>query len=166
MKYIKYLKYLFRHKWFVFLECSKRGLFWQGIKHDWTKFHPAEFFPYVEFFYGKDAKQVSRESRYQNIREAKRYFQLAWARHLARNKHHWQRWACIQDSGLIVCMTMPIKYIEEMVCDWIGAGRAQGYYNKEKPMQEVRNWYKKNGPKIMVNEKTRIVIEIILEKNK
>lgn len=53
IKYLKYLRYLLRHKWYVGIECFKRGLYWRGIIHDMSKFRPAEFIPYTNFFYGK-----------------------------------------------------------------------------------------------------------------
>ena len=47
-----YLQYVLRHKWYVFQECLKYGLIWEGIVHDLSKFRPSEWFPYVEFLYG------------------------------------------------------------------------------------------------------------------
>lgn len=49
----KYLKYVIRHKWYVFLACRSIGVsWWQSIVHDWTKFLPREWFAYVRYFYG------------------------------------------------------------------------------------------------------------------
>jgi len=56
--HLRYLAYVLRHKWHVFIAC--RGLhvpLWQAIIHDWTKFLPCEWFPYVQRFYG--AAQVT-----------------------------------------------------------------------------------------------------------
>ena len=163
MSWIKYLfKYLVRHKWFVLQECWKRGLYWQGVVHDMSKFLPSEFPQYARFFYGKDSKQESRASRYQNINHAHRYFQRAWQRHLMRNGHHWQNWISIQDVGLTVILEMPQRYVVEMVCDWIGAGRAQGYYVPKEPMREVGNWYHKNKDKTVLHPETRKAVVKIL----
>ena len=163
MSWFKYLfKYLVRHKWFVLIECWKRGLYWQGIVHDMSKFLPSEFPQYAKFFYGKDSKQESRESRYQSINYAQRYFQRAWQRHLMRNGHHWQNWINVQDVGIQVVLEMPLKYAVEMVCDWIGAGKAQGYYDPNKPMKEVRNWYSKNFKRIILHPNTQYYIEQLL----
>ena len=46
-KILTYLSYLLRHKWFVFIECCKQGIFWRGLVHDCSKFLPDEFFPYA-----------------------------------------------------------------------------------------------------------------------
>ena len=157
-------KYLFRHKWFVLVECFKRKQYWLGLTHDLSKFLLSELPQYAKFFYGKDSKQESRESRYQSINYAHRYFQRAWQSHLMRNKHHWQNWINVQDVGTQVILEMPRKYAIEMVCDWIGAGRAQGYYDNEKPTKEVRNWYRKNSSKIVLHSNTRKFIEEILNR--
>ena len=43
MKYIKYLRYLIIHKFWVFIYCCQYGLYWRGIIHDLSKFLPSEF---------------------------------------------------------------------------------------------------------------------------
>jgi len=49
----RYLKYLIRHKWFVFRAGLKLKVsIWRLLIHDWTKFLPSEFFPYLRKFYG------------------------------------------------------------------------------------------------------------------
>jgi len=53
VKHLAYLRYVLRHKWFVLLACWRAGLYWRGIVHDWHKFLPSEWFPYVEHFHGK-----------------------------------------------------------------------------------------------------------------
>lgn len=54
MNYFKYFKYLIKHKFYVGIECFKRGLFWQGIIHDWHKFTFKEFIPYANHFFKKN----------------------------------------------------------------------------------------------------------------
>lgn len=52
-KHLNYLKYVVRHKWYVFLACRELGVpFWQSVVHDASKFRPSEWFPYVNYFYG------------------------------------------------------------------------------------------------------------------
>jgi hypothetical protein len=127
-----------------------------------SKFLPSEIFPYAKFFYGKDSKQESRESRYQNINDSRRYFQRAWQKHLMRNDHHWQNWMNVQDVGTKVILEMPKKSALEMLCDWIGAGRAQGFYSSRKPTKEVGVWFSKNKDKIILHPKTRKYIENLI----
>ncbi|MBZ0293912.1 MAG: DUF5662 family protein [Anaerolineae bacterium] len=42
-KHWQYLKYVFRHKWYVFWSCVEYGLFWRGLVHDLSKFTPEEW---------------------------------------------------------------------------------------------------------------------------
>lgn len=85
--HLRYLRYVVRHKWFVFLEGRKLGLgSGQLIKHDWSKFLPSEWFPYVHFFYGKPGDSVTSA------------FDFAWLLHQKRNPHHWQWWCLPEDD--------------------------------------------------------------------
>jgi len=38
VKYLIFLNYLIRHKWYVFVECCRYGVPWRGISHDMSKF--------------------------------------------------------------------------------------------------------------------------------
>lgn len=52
-KHWQYLKYIIRHKWYVFLACRKLKVpLWQSIIHDWSKFLPNEWFAFVHYFHG------------------------------------------------------------------------------------------------------------------
>lgn len=135
-KHWQYLQYVIRHKWFVFVECVRFGLIWQGIVHDWHKFLPDEWFPYVESFYGGYAY----DDRPPDVVAA---FDRAWNAHQKRAKHHWQYWVMFMDSsgenGAPVALEMPERYRREMVADWTGAGLAitgrrdpAGWYDRVK----------------------------------
>ena len=51
MKHLKYLCYVLRHKWYVFIECCKLGIPVRGLVHDLSKFRPSEWFPYANFIH-------------------------------------------------------------------------------------------------------------------
>lgn len=163
-KYIKYLKYLLRHKWYVGLACFERGLYWQGLIHDWSKFLPDEFIPYSNFFYGE--KAVPRRDStgyYKPTDTGDEAFDFAWLLHQKRNKHHWQWWVLPEDDGGLKVLPIPQKYLTEMVCDWIGAGKAQGHFSPPSdPYLETRNWYGANKNKMKLEEKTRRTVEKII----
>lgn len=55
--HLSYLKYVLRHKWFVFRECQRVGITWRGIVHDMSKFSRAEWEPYVCVFYNPDGSR-------------------------------------------------------------------------------------------------------------
>ena len=121
------------HKWYVFKECAACGIFWQGVKHDLSKFGPIEFFSSARYFQGNrspiDAEK--EDIGYSN----------AWLHHKGVNRHHWEYWTDFDKEGNIIAAKMPYKYVVEMVCDWIGAGKAynQGTWNKHMPWE----YYKK-----------------------
>lgn len=156
MQYLKYLKYVVWHKWFVFLECYKMGLFWRGIVHDWSKLRPSEFIPYANHFYGDKTgikKGRTGSGYYKPTNTDNPDFDYAWLLHQKRNKHHWQYWILPEDSGGIVIFDMPVKYRQEMLCDWHGAGRA---INGKK---DTINFYMQNKDKMQLSLITRQWIE-------
>jgi len=145
-KHLKYLNYVIRHKWFVFIECCKLKMLVRGILHDWSKLLPSEWNAYTEYFYGKDNTQ----------KEVKDDFDSAWLKHQNRNKHHWQYWILITDDGKdwggkTRCLDIPDNYIKEMVADWKGAGRALGKTNED----EAAGWYINRSDSILLSYNTR-----------
>jgi hypothetical protein len=151
-KYIKYLKYLLRHIYFVRKACWAKGLFWQGFIHDWSKFLPQEFVPYAKFFYGQKSPRNSK-GYYKPSNTGNGAFELAWLHHIHSNPHHWQYWAIPSDSGGIEIKPMPYKYRLEMLCDWWGASMAQGFGGK------CRTWYEANKDKMQLHPKTKKWVE-------
>jgi hypothetical protein len=153
LKYYQYIRYIVRHKWFVFIACYKLGIPWLGIIHDWSKFTPSEWGPYMEYFYGDDGKKNREQSKEVHHKGIDAAFDAAWNRHKNRNKHHWQWWILQEDDGPIKYIPMEERYMKEMLADWIGAGRAiQG-------RRDWRPWYDKQRDTIKVHPETREWIE-------
>ncbi len=144
------LKYLIRHKWFVFIECCKEGIIWRGIVHDISKILPTEFFPYANHDFDAERDETGY---YKPTDTGDKKFDFAWLLHQKRNRHHWQWWILPEDNGGVKVLEMPIKYRKEMVCDWRGAGKAQ------KNGVETITWYEANKHKMQLGEKTRKWIE-------
>lgn len=164
MKYIKYLSYLLKHRWYVMIECFKQGLIWRGIVHDLSKFLPSEFIPYANFFYGNKGDDIKKGRNstgyYKPTDTGDKKFDWAWLLHQKRNKHHWQYWVLPEDEEGIKIFEIEEPYLTEMICDWIGAGKAQGCFPpKDDKYFETRKWYKMNGNKMQLNQKTRGEIE-------
>ena len=158
VKHWKYLKYVLRHKWYVMLACFREGLYWRSLVHDLSKFLPSEWFPYAEHFYGSKRKPW-RDSTgyYKPTNSGDLQFDYAWLYHQNRNAHHWQYWVLTEDdTGKPICMPMPPKYIAEMVCDWRGAGKAQGFGS------DPKQWYMKNRKNMQLHQQTRLIIERML----
>lgn len=128
-----------KHKWYVGVECFKRGLYWQGVVHDWTKFKPVEWFPYVEHFYGNGNNDLE--------------YDKAWLHHQKQNKHHWQWWVLHRDYGDIKALPIPDRYRKEMLSDWIGAGKAIS------GVDDTWKWYDKARHNMVLHAETREWIE-------
>jgi len=156
-----YLKYVLRHKWFVFVAGLQTGApIWRLLIHDWTKFLPCEWNAYVEKFYGKKIDEKEPDDfRYWSARgPVDAAFDHAWNHHQKANKHHWQYWLLTNDSDdpKHKPLQMPKKYVLEMVADWMGAGRAiTGAW-------EYWKWYESNKEKIILQESTRHSVESLL----
>lgn len=150
----KYAIYLARHKWFVFVAGLRIGApLWRLIIHDWSKFLPCEWFPYVEQFYGA---WRTRAEKYPSDALIHSAFDRAWLHHQHANPHHWQHWNLREDSGEQKVLEMPINFAREMVADWMGAGRAiTGTW-------EAAEWYAKNREIIRLHPTTRVIVENIL----
>lgn len=140
-----------RHKWFVFWAGISLGVpLLTLIFHDWDKFLPDEWFPYVHTFYAPDGTKQYKEGS---------AFTKAWLLHQNRNKHHWQFWMITWDRGTTECLPMPLKYRREMLADWIGAGKALGF-------PKTWEWYEKNKNNIQIHPDTRLWLEPELDKLK
>lgn len=157
-KYLAYLSYVIRHKWFVFLECCKEGLIWRGIIHDWTKFLPDEFLPYARHDW-EGENERDETGYYKPTDTGDKAFDYAWLLHQKRNKHHWQWWILPEDEGGIKILEIPDIYLREMICDWKGAGRAQGNPTS------CWDWYQHNKHKMQLYPKTREKLERLLAQN-
>lgn len=154
-KHWQYLKYVLRHKWYVFCECRHVRMAWRGLLHDLSKFRPDEWFPYVEYFYGPYGRSFNGGFLWEFERHEKvKYdFDAAWLRHIHRNPHHWQYWVLREDGGGRKVLPMPTVYCKEMVADWRGAGKAQGHGD------DTRTWYAKNKDNMVLSSGTRVWVE-------
>lgn len=170
IKYLKYARYLFRHKKFVLQAGLKtKAPLWNLIIHDWSKFLPSEFFPYAEWFYGWNGQSWYDYPKWLKARteevlpgmaplplvaydKAKHNFEIAWNYHQKRNPHHYQFWTSLDDKGGVVCLPAPEHIVREMVADWIGAGMAISGRN------DVREWYLKNRDAIKLHPTSRDLV--------
>jgi len=145
MKYINYLKYLIKHKYYVLKGCFLFEVpILIGIFHDWSKLMPDELIGYANTFCSEN-----KNNRYKETEE----FLLAWNLHQKRHKHHWQHWVIIKDNDEIIPLEMSDIYIREMLADWYGASLAQ--FGKLK----IKEWYENNKNIIKLHPNTRKKLE-------
>ena len=139
-KYIKYFNTICKHKWYVFIECCKLGIIWQGIIHDMSKFSLSEFIASAKYYNG-DGNDIE--------------YQHAWLHHKGHNKHHWEYWVDWESrTGEYILTEIPLKYMKEMYADIIGASKA---YNKNKfSYDEPYNYFINNCDKWKINDSNHI----------
>lgn len=159
--HLGYLSYVLRHKFWVSYYCFKDRLIWRGLTHDLSKFRPSEWFAYANYFYGKNAKEHWKKRKegkgyYKPYDTGDQKFDFCWLLHQKRNDHHWQWWILPEDDGGVYALPMKEKAIREMICDWRGAGRAQGYKDN------TPEWYAKNKIHQQMHHLTRNRLEMIL----
>lgn len=157
-RYINYIIYVLKHKYYVFLACRHmRVPLLRSILHDWSKFTIAEFSPYAINFFNKDGTRMSvrnQDGSYDPNSQSIS-FKYAWLNH-QKNKHHWQAWVSIGDGGNLSLLNIPETYLREMIADWSGAGMAiSGISNPTA-------WYYKNRDKILLNNDSRLLLETLL----
>ena len=127
-----HLKTICKHKFWVMYYCHKCGITWQGIIHDLSKFSFTEFWTNVKYVIpGKSPIDVQKEEI---------GFSMAWQHHKGHNPHHYEFWMDKFDDGCYVAR-MPFKYVVEMLCDNLAAGRA--YQGKKFSYESEWNWWKK-----------------------
>lgn len=160
-QYLAYLSYVLRHKWFVMLACFENRLYWRGLIHDLSKFLPSEFIPYARHFYAPDGSKQSRRDKtgyYKPTDTGDPAFDHAWFLHQKRNSHHWQYWTIPEDGEGLKLLPMPHNDVLEMICDWQGAGRAQG----TKQWRDITPWYRANAHKLQLHNTTVTYLALIL----
>ena len=123
----KHLKVVHKHRKYVRQMCFKMGIPWQGLIHDLSKYSIKELS--ICKYYG------GSKSPHAYCRDELGY-SPSWINHYHRNKHHWQFWLDIEDwPDKVTPIKMPYKYVIEMFCDFVGAGKAynQGKWDENMP---------------------------------
>ena len=97
--------------------------------HDLSKFSPTEFTESARHFQGNRSPIEASKEAYG--------YSLAWQHHMGHNPHHWEYWIDYADNGGIIALKIPYKYVVEMVCDWVGAGKVYSgeKWTKDEPLK-------------------------------
>ena len=151
---IKHLKTIHKHRKYVRKACFKMGLIWQGLVHDLSKYSPTEIL-ICKYYSGK-------RSPHQNAREVLGY-SPSWIHHYHTNKHHHMFWIDETETGEIIPMKMPYKYVIESFCDMLGASKA---YNPGDwgPDLLLCYWDQKCKGKRIMHEKSTNLVELLIHK--
>lgn len=153
MNFIGHLKTITKHRHKVIKHCFKAGIFFQGLRHDLSKYSPAEFIEGIKYYQGT-------RSPNEQAREVNGY-SLAWMHHKGRNKHHFEYWTDINlKTGNYEPVEMPLKYVVEMFCDRVAASKI---YNGDKYTDDmsIKYFNRKKGERV-IHPKTSDLLEQLL----
>ena len=153
-KFLKHFMTITKHRNKVIAHCAKAGIFWQGLRHDLSKYSPTEFISGAKYYQG---------TRSPNERERELYgYSKAWMHHKGRNKHHYEYWNDYNPKTKeIEHVEMPLNYVVEMFCDRVAASKI---YNgdKYKDSDSLSYYHRIRGNKRM-HENTENVLRELLE---
>jgi len=149
---LKHLKTITKHKFLVTKYCFKSGLYLQGLKHDLSKFGFVEFNGSAKFFQGTRSPINAEKEEFG--------YSLAWQHHKGHNAHHWEYWVDWK-QGKQYMVRIPENYAYELVCDYIGAGKA--YNNGTWTQSMPEDYYLKVRNMIFIHSETDVLLRTIFK---
>lgn len=151
---LKHFHTITKHRHKVISHCFRVGIGRQGLRHDLSKYTPAEFIPGAKYYLG---------TRSPNERERELFgSSMAWMHHKGRNKHHFEYWNDLNlRTHKYEPVPMPLRYLTEMFCDRVAASKIyQGdRYTDSHPLEYFR---KGNAAKKMHAETARVLEEWLI----
>ena len=148
--WLKLIKRILTHKYYVAKYCFQIGLYWQGITHDLSKFSFTEFSRAIKYWDDKISSLA-------NERKILGYSQT-FLHHRGRNPHHYEYWIHSLDNGGIPAK-MPKKYVLELICDYLAAAKTYGANPREEYM-----WWIKQQSHMKIHQETKIYITKVFYK--
>lgn len=142
IRFFKHLHNVNKHRFIVFLLCSKAGYPILGLLHDLSKYSPTEFWESVKYFTDGKASPIM------NVKKINGYSQ-AWLHHKGRNKHHSEYW--FDYAAPLKAPIIPFKYCVEMLCDRIAAAKV--YQGKKYTNMSPYYYWNKTRDNEMINRK-------------
>ncbi len=148
---IKHTELVLKHKWYVFIYCTKLGMPIRGLMHDMSKFSPTEFLESVKYYNGNISPlEVSRKIN---------GYSKAWLHHKGRNKHHSEYWVDI--AAPEITPIIPYKYVAEMICDKLSASRV--YCGKNWSNSSEIEYWNKAKLKLQINKHVEEMLTEVFE---
>lgn len=151
-RFLGHLKTVHKHRKMVRKLCFKCGLYWQGLTHDLSKYSYIEFWRGVKYFTGKGSPHIGERAEYG--------YSEAWIHHHNRNKHHAEYWCDIKD-GKSVPISIPLKYLAEMICDRVAASKV--YLGEQYTDSAPFDYYMTHRDENQFNLDTRFRLEHLLQ---
>lgn len=133
--------------------CFKAGIFWQGLRHDLSKYSLTEFVPGARnYLEDKSPNEKERELC---------GFSRAWLHHQGRNKHHFEYWVDYNTAlGRKEPVRMPTKYLIEMFCDRVAASKI--YYGDDYDEAKPYEYFDKRRSRRWMHAETSAQLEELL----
>lgn len=122
------------HRHMVIKHCIKAGIPLQGLFHDLSKYSLSEFKYGVRFYKGDRSPNEGERENYG--------FSYAWMHHKGRNRHHFEYWTDYNiEANKVMPVKMPLKYVIEMFCDRVAAGKIykEDNYTDASPLEYFEN---------------------------
>ena len=156
MNFFAHLRTVNRHRRLVRKGCFKIGLYWQGLTHDLSKYSPTEFWPGVKYYQGNRSPN--------NAQREDLGYSASWLHHKGRNKHHYEYWidySLENADGTMFPVSMPDKYIAEMMMDRIAAAKV--YKGKDYTDKSPLEYYRQGEERIIIHPETKKKLAFLLE---
>lgn len=155
---IKHFRTITKHRHMVFKLCIKAGIPIRGLLHDMSKYSPTEFLEGARFYLGFKSPTEREREVYG--------YSKAWMHHKGRNRHHFEYWTDYNmNTKRLEPVKMPIKFVKEMFCDRVAAGRV--YLGKNYTNDNPINYFLKGRAKSAMHPETAKLLEswlLILQK--
>lgn len=153
MKPWKHFSTITRHRHQVIRNCFYAGIFWQGLRHDLSKYSLTEFAPGAKYYQGNRSPNAEE-------RETIGY-SAAWLHHQGRNKHHFEYWQDYNpQTRMKEPVKMPLRYVKEMFCDRVAASKI--YYGKSYTDDMPLTYYEKGKHCRIIHPDTAELLERLL----
>ncbi len=150
MNWIKHFSTITKHRHRVIRHCAKAGIFWQGVRHDLSKYTPTEFLNGIRNYQGY-------RSPNEQERETKGYSE-AWMHHKGRNRHHFEYWTDYNPkTKKVEPVAMPLRFVAEMFCDRLAASKIynKNNYNNNQPL----DYFLKGKDRRIIHPQTSDLLE-------
>lgn len=150
---IKHFCTITKHRHCVIAHCYKAGIFWQGLRHDLSKYSPTEFLAGARYYQGtRSPNECERETQ---------GYSSAWMHHKGRNKHHFEFWTDYHPhTRRMTPVKMPLRYVAEMFCDRVAAGKI--YQGKNYTLNNPLDYFMKGKPTRNIHPETSDFLEMLL----
>lgn len=148
--WLKLIKRILTHKYYVAKYCFQIGLYWQGITHDLSKFSFTEFSGAIKYW-DDNISSLANECKILG-------YSQTFLHHRGRNPHHYEYWIHSLDNGGIPAK-MPKKYVLELICDYLAAAKTYGTNPREEYI-----WWIKQQSHMKIHQETKIYITEVFYK--